>query len=63
MMTPNNMPQGLNSVIELDRKLRKDITEYYFSLSKLNDPAKAVELLAGHVAIMVEMINEFKKGK
>jgi hypothetical protein len=63
MMTPNNMPQGLNAVIELDRKLRKDITEYYFALNKINDPAKAVELLAGHVAIMVEMINELKKGR
>jgi len=63
MMTPNNMPQGLNNVIELDRKLRKDITEYFFALNKLNEPAKAVELLAGHVAIMVEMINELKKGR
>ncbi|HNX22610.1 MAG TPA: hypothetical protein PKG60_01085 [Spirochaetota bacterium] len=63
MMTPNTMPQGINNVIELDRKLRKDITEYFFALNKLNDPAKAVELLAGHVAIMVEMINELKKGK
>jgi len=61
MMMPNNMPQGLNHVIELDRKLRKDVTEYFFALNKLNDPAKAVELLAGHVAIMVEMINELKK--
>jgi len=63
MMTPNSMPQGFNNVIELDRKLRKDITEYYFALEKINDPAKAVELLAGHVAIMVEMINELKKNK
>ncbi len=63
MMTPNNIPQGLNNVIELDRKLRKDITEYFFALNKLNEPAKAVELLAGHVAIMVEMINELKKGR
>ncbi len=63
MMTPNSLPQNFNHVIELDRKLRKDITEYYFSLIKLNDPAKAIELLAGHVAIMVEMINDLKKGK
>lgn len=62
-MTPNNIPQELNNVIELDRKLRKEITEYFFALSKLNEPAKAVELLASHVAIMVEMINELKKGR
>ena len=49
-------------VIELDRKLRKDITEYFFALNDINDPKKAVDLLAGHVAIMVEMINELNKG-
>ena len=63
MMTPNNMPQGIKNVIDLDKNLRKSVTEYYFALCKLNDPLKAVELLAGHVAIMVEMINELKKGK
>lgn len=61
MMTPGNMPQGIANVIELDRKLRNDIAQYFFTLQKLNDPAKSIELLAGHVAIMVEMINEFKK--
>lgn len=63
MMTPNNLPPNFNQVIELDRKLRKDIAEYYFALNKLNEPAKAIELLASHVAIMVEMINDLKKGK
>ena len=61
MMTPGNMPQGIANVIELDRKLRNDIAQYFFPLQKLNAPAKSIELLAGHVAIMVEMINEFKK--
>lgn len=63
MMTPDGIPQSFANVIELDRKLRKEITEYFFALTRLNEPVKAVELLAGHVAIMVEMINELKKGK
>ncbi len=52
-----------NSVIELDRSLRKNITEYYFALKGLNDPVKAVELLASHVAIMVEMIKDLKSSE
>lgn len=55
------MPHEFDRIIELDRKLRKDITEYFFALNGLNQPAKAIELLAGHVAIMIEMINELKK--
>jgi hypothetical protein len=59
----DNIPQQYKHVIELDRVLRKNIAEYYFALNDLKDPAKAVEFLAGHVAIMVEMINELKKKK
>ncbi len=57
----DNIPQQYKHVIELDRILRKSIAEYYFALNDLKDNAKAVEFLAGHVAIMVEMINELKK--
>ena len=62
-MNSNELSHGIKNLIELDKNLRKNITEYYFALCKINDPSKAVELLAGHVAIMVEMINELKKGK
>lgn len=58
---PDNLPQQYRHVIELDRNLRKNIAEYFFALNDMKDPAKAIELLAGHVAIMVEMINELKK--
>lgn len=58
---PDNIPQQYRHVIELDRSLRKSIAEYFFALNDLKDPGKAVEFLAGHVAIMVEMINELKK--
>ncbi len=51
----------IESMIHLDQKLRKFIAEYYLELNKLNDSATAIKLLAGHVAIMVEMINDMKK--
>ncbi len=57
------MNAGLQGVVERDKALRQMIAEYYMSLIELKDPAKSIELLASHVAIMVEMINEFKKGK
>ena len=46
----------------MDQVLRKLIAEYYMALSEMKDPGKSVELLASHVAIMVEMIKDFKKG-
>jgi len=58
---PDNIPPQYKHVIELDRNLRKEIAEYFFALNDMKDPKKAVELLAGHVAIMVEMIKELKK--
>ncbi|HOP62378.1 MAG TPA: hypothetical protein PK906_03340 [Spirochaetota bacterium] len=58
---PDNIPSQYRHVIELDRSLRKNVAEYFFALNDMKDPERAVELLAGHVAIMVEMINELKK--
>lgn len=58
---PENIPPQYRHAIELDRNLRKSVAEYFFALNDMKDPAKAVEMLAGHVAIMVEMINELKK--
>ena len=47
MMTPNSMPQGFNNVIELDRKLRKDITEYFFALTKTERTGKSDRTAGG----------------
>lgn len=58
----DTIPPQHRHVIELDRSLRKEITEYFFALNDMRDPKKAIDLLAGHVAIMIEMINELKKG-
>ncbi len=47
-------------VIELDKQLRRMIADYYIAVKELNNQEKAVALLADHVAILVEMINEIK---
>lgn len=61
MDNARNVPDQLKKVIDIDQQLRKMIAEYYMELMKLNDHARSVEMLADHVAIMVEMINEFKR--
>ncbi len=62
MRPQGNIPQKYQKVLEMDQVLRKLIAEYYMALNEMKDSGKSVELLASHVAIMVEMINEFKKG-
>ncbi len=52
----------LQEALERDANLRQVVADYYMSLKNINDPAKAVELLASHVAMLVEMINDFKQG-
>ena len=61
MMQNQNIPRELQKVLQVDQKLRKDIAELFMALNDLKDPPKSIELLAQHVAMMVEMINEFKK--
>ncbi len=53
----------LQEALAKDSNLRQAVADYYMSLKNMNDPDKAVELLASHVAMMVEMINDFKQGK
>lgn len=62
MMPRGDVPQKYKKVLEMDQVLRKLIAEYYMALNEMGDKGRSVELLASHVAIMVEMINEFKKG-
>ena len=52
---------ALKQVVGVDQNLRAHIAELYKQMNDLNEPALAVELLSDHVAIMVEMIREFKK--
>ena len=44
-----------------DQTLRKNIADLFVTLNELNDPQMAIQILAEHIAIMVEMLNEFKK--
>ncbi|MFA5518925.1 MAG: hypothetical protein WDA74_06695 [Spirochaetota bacterium] len=62
MRPQSNIPVKYQKVLEMDQVLRKLITEYFMALNEINDPGKSIELLASHVAIMVEMINDFKRG-
>lgn len=59
-MENQNIPEQLQKTLAIDQKLRKVIAEYYMALNEMGDPKKAIDLLSDHVAIMVEMINEFK---
>ena len=57
-------PDPSSAIIERDKLVRKSVADLYTVLSQSNQPDLAVKLLADHVAIMVDMINEFKgKGR
>ncbi|MBN1500535.1 MAG: hypothetical protein JW982_10280 [Spirochaetes bacterium] len=50
-----------NIIVEKDKIVRKEIAELYSILSSSGDSKIAIDLLSDHVAMMVSMINEFKK--
>ena len=56
-------PRIVQQVLSTDQNIRKAIADLYLALEELNDSEIAVELLSEHVAIMVEMINNFKKSR
>ena len=56
-----NRDQKLSKVLELDKKLRKIIADYYFALNEMGDPTHAVQMLAEHITILVEMLNDLKE--
>lgn len=59
--TQNQSSDGLKNIIAKDQALRKAVADLYAKLVELNDPTIAVEMLAEHIAIMVEILNDFKK--
>ncbi len=61
-MSQGQIPQHIQKALMLDQELRKIISEYYIALKGMNEPAKAIELMTEHVAILVEMINDIKGG-
>ena len=52
--------QNMKKLLAKDQTLRKEIADLFVTLNELQDPAMAVKLLADHIAILVEMLNEFK---
>lgn len=54
-----NIPSS--ELAEKDRALRHAVSDLYMALTRSGDPKTSIDLLAEHVAIMVEMINEFKR--
>ena len=52
--------QGADVIKEKDSKVRQAIADLYVVLEAGKNPDLAINLLAEHVAIMVDMINEFK---
>jgi len=49
-----------NTLKERDARVRQSIADLYLALSEVKNPDMAINMLAEHVAIMVDMINEFK---
>ncbi len=45
----------------IDKQLRSNIADLYMALNDINDPVKSIEMLSIHAAMLVDMINEFKK--
>jgi hypothetical protein len=56
-MTNGQVPRN---VANLDKQLRQNIAELYMALDEIPDKALAIDILAEHVAMMVDMINELK---
>ena len=55
--------QGGDPVKEKDARVRQAVADLYLALLETKNPDTAINMLAEHVAIMVEMINEFKNTK
>lgn len=56
-------PQGDSVLKEKDACVRQAVADLYLALCETKNTDVAVNMLAEHVAIMVDMINEFKKNR
>lgn len=65
LKTGGRDPQNelVSRIAALDEKLRKQIADLYLTLEESGNSLLAVEVLAEHVTILVEMINHFKTKK
>ncbi len=53
--------EKLEKIFESDTRLRKALADLYINLEDLGNPTIAVDMLAEHAAMLVDMINQFKK--
>jgi hypothetical protein len=53
--------EDVNRIVAKDKEVRQAIADLYMLLNGAGNPKMAIELLADHVAIMIDMINEMKK--
>lgn len=51
-----------DKIAEADRNLRKAIAALYIALDGAGSPAKAVDILSEHAAMLIEMIRQIKGG-
>jgi hypothetical protein len=51
----------LELIKAIDKQLRSNIADLYMALNDINDPVKSIEMLSIHTAMLVDMINDFKK--
>jgi hypothetical protein len=51
----------LEKIFESDSRLRKALADLYLNLAELGNASIAVDMLAEHTAMLVDMINQFKK--
>ena len=54
---------GESAVKEKDARARQAIADLYLALAELKKPDIAINMLAEHIAMMVDMLNEFKNLK
>ena len=48
-------------VAQSDEQLRRAVEEFFLAIEEMRNPELAVELLAEHAAILIEMIKQFKR--
>lgn len=59
--SPGNRSAMTERLAQSDEQLRKAVADFFLALEEMHNPELAVELLAEHTAILIEMINQFKK--
>ncbi|MCU0847865.1 MAG: hypothetical protein MUD12_08255 [Spirochaetes bacterium] len=57
----DNKQEQIARIIAVDKRLRKQIADLYYMIKESDNPSEFIPLLAEHVNIMVEMIEDVRK--